>query len=231
MVRHGQLDSRLPAPGRVALTGKTRGVAARGDRTGEGLEALLRALDPDRERAAGAYEDLRRRLLRFFTWRRGQWPDELVDDTLDRVARRLAGGEVIHSGDVGRYSVGVARNVLRESWHHEQRAVAPAALEHAPRGHGQPAVDDEARLECLERCLAALDPPSRELVLGYYQGEGPANIAGRRVQAARLGLAAGALRIRVHRLRLKLEACVRNCLAPHETSPLEEPPSREDDDR
>jgi hypothetical protein len=51
------------------------------------------------------------------------------------------------------------------------------------------------------------------MLLRYYEHEGGARIRARHAQAAGLGLAPGALRIRLHRLRTRLEACVNACLA------------------
>ena len=54
-----------------------------------GFERLLFRLDPDVDRAALEYEQLRRTLVKFFDWRGGWPPDECADETLDRLARKL----------------------------------------------------------------------------------------------------------------------------------------------
>jgi DNA-directed RNA polymerase specialized sigma24 family protein len=199
------------------------------------FEALLRALHPERERAAEGYEAIRQRLRRFFRWRGARWPDELTDETLDRVARRVAEGEVIRAPDVGRYFLGVARNVLRESWQRERQRGpehdAAALASHLAAGVATAAQQGEARLECLDRCLAELPSETRDLVLNYYRGRGVAKVEDRRVLAAQLGVTPGTLRIRLHRLRLRLEACVRKCLGEPETSHALPPPSSEDGDK
>jgi DNA-directed RNA polymerase specialized sigma24 family protein len=195
------------------------------------FDALLRALHPVREHAAERYEEMRQRLRRFFRWRGARWPDELTDETLDRVGRRVAGGEVIRAVDVGRYFLGVARNVLRESWQRER----PGGPEHdallvasrlAAPGQVEPVL--ESRLDCLDHCLAELPDDTRELLLRYYRGQGGAKIDDRRALAAQMGVTQGTLRIRLHRLRLRLEACVRKCMGEAETSRPGAPPSDED---
>src|SRR5262245_56590758 len=123
---------------------------------GTAFDALLRALHADRERAAEKYEEIRQRLRRFFRWRDASGPDELTDETIDRVGRRVAEGEVIRAPDVGRYFLGVARNVLREAWQRERQrgiqiAGAPADMLAAPAPEADRA--QEARLDCLDRCL------------------------------------------------------------------------------
>jgi hypothetical protein len=39
---------------------------------------------------------LRRSLVRFFDWRGAPYPDEAVDESLDRLSRRLAEGQTFH---------------------------------------------------------------------------------------------------------------------------------------
>ena len=217
----------------MALTVERPPRAAGREVSGAAFEALLGALHPERERAAQKYEEIRQRLRRFFGWRGARWPDELTDETLDRVARRVAGGEVIRAADVGQYFLGVARNVLRESWQRERQRGhehdAAALADRLAGGAGAP--EQEGRLDCLDRCLAALPAETRDLVLRYYRGQGGTQRGDRRALAAQLGLAPGTLRIRLHRLRARLEACVRKCMAAPETSCPAPPPSGEDGDQ
>ena len=177
-----------------------------------GLDLLLAALDPDRARAAEKLLLLRRKLLKFFAWNRVPFPDELADETLDRVARRLSEGEVIRATAPGAYVHGVARNVLRESWSRSRLVRGPEAVL-APTPADEQAIA-ERRSRCLDRCLARLSEDNRRLLLAYYQtDEGAAKIASRRHLAGELQVSGGALRLRLHRLRVDLEGCVRSCLA------------------
>ena len=179
---------------------------------------MLEVLDPDRDRAGEKYEAIRRKLLRFFEWRHAPDPEDLADDVIDRVGRRLAEGEHIQAADASAYFLGVARNVLRESWA-RRPAPEPLTEEDAARLAGDPQADDEesARQEawasCLERCLERLPVESQELVLLYHQDQQRARIDGRRELARRLGIGLNALRIRIFRLRAVLEACVRACVS------------------
>jgi DNA-directed RNA polymerase specialized sigma24 family protein len=121
------------------------------------------------------------------------------------------------AADAAAYFLGVARNVLRESW---ARRAPPETLtdEHAARLAGDPQGDEEtARQEawasCLDRCLERLPLESRQLVLLYHQDQQRARIDGRRELARRLGIGLNALRIRVFRLRAVLETCVKACVS------------------
>jgi hypothetical protein len=55
----------------------------------EAFDALLLNLDPDPERAGARVEHLRRALITFFECRGSAAPEELTDDTMNRVARPL----------------------------------------------------------------------------------------------------------------------------------------------
>jgi DNA-directed RNA polymerase specialized sigma24 family protein len=193
----------------------------------EAFEALLAHLDPDRERAGERYEAIRHRLLRFFACRGASCPDELADEAIDRVGRKLAAGEVIRIPDVGRYFLGVARNVLREAWDAEGRRRSAGLCPEAERVAPGPE-PDTAIADCLERCLEKLPPESRDLLLRYYSVDRSNKVAARRALAAGLGLGGAALRLRLHRLRAKLEGCIGLCLeARGETSTGAAPSSSE----
>ena len=170
------------------------------------FERLLRSLDGDPERAAARYEEIRRKLAKFFEWRACAPADEHADEVLDRVARRLEEGVVVQN--VPAYCYGIARLVVREvAARAERQRAALAEL---------PAVDSAApedpALACLDRCLAQLDPGSRALLLSYYAGERRDLQQHRRALSERLGIAPNALRIRLHRVRRGLEGCLAACL-------------------
>jgi DNA-directed RNA polymerase specialized sigma24 family protein len=180
----------------------------------ESFERLLALFGPDRLRAGERYESIRRALVKFFECKGGRFPEEMADETLDRVARRLAEGETIRAADPAAYVHGVARNVLRGDWTQRQRATARAAAEPADLPPDQEgSARAERRLACLDRCLGALLPETRQLVLRYYLDERREKIDGRRAIAESLGIGQNALRIRMHRVRARLESCVRACLA------------------
>ena len=68
--------------------------------THQALDNLLEHLDPDRNRAAEKYEQIRQRLIKLFRWRGCLLFEEHIDITFDRVARRLAGGLEVQSMNV-----------------------------------------------------------------------------------------------------------------------------------
>lgn len=173
---------------------------------------LLARLDPDRERAAQRYEELRRILVGFFEWRGAPFPEEHVDDTFDRVARKLAEGLFIEN--IGGYAYRVARFVFLETLKApESRRTVLEPHHGRPASDASAAADKERRLACLDDCLRHLPADNRELIVAYYRDEGQVRIEGRRRLAERLGLRAEALANRAQRLRHKLERCVGACVA------------------
>jgi len=181
----------------------------------DGFARLLARLDPDPGRAEERFRALRTRLIRLFAWRECAFPEDLADLALERVARKLAEGIVIEPPDPWAYVAGVAHNVFRETLRREGRERA-ALLSHGaePEASSPGRGEEDEQLACLEGCLEALPAAARQLVLAYHAGQGAARTAARAELARALGLQAGALRIRVHRLKESIEACVRSCLGP-----------------
>lgn len=176
----------------------------------ENLEQLLARLGPDREAAGREYEAVRRKLIDFFDRRGVPSADALADETLDRVARKLAeGADVQH---LRAYCYGVARHVSME-WRRARAAEGKALAEVAPHWirPDSPNVV-EARVACLEQCLRDLPAESRDLILEYYTGEGKVHLAGRRQLAESLSVPYGTLTTRAYRIRVQLEECLRRCL-------------------
>jgi DNA-directed RNA polymerase specialized sigma24 family protein len=165
------------------------------------FDALLTFLAPGREQAAEKYEDIRHTLIRYFEGHQCLPADEHVDETMDRVARRVAAGERIRSANPIRYFYGVARHVILERRKHQpvlqQSCETVAIFQATPPPH----------LPCLNCCLSALTPRGRELLEAYY-------LDSRAGLAAREGVTANALRLRVFREKQKLRTCIARCLQP-----------------
>ena len=138
--------------------------------TQQAFDGLLAALHPDRDTAAERYLEIRRNLVRLFEWRGCSTPDEYADETINRCAKKLAEGEAIR--DIGTYSIGVGRMLVREMGRERAREALP--LEEAPEPRtlpAQPEAGEEDRVDCLKRCLTQLSQENRDLILRYYQGD------------------------------------------------------------
>ena len=182
--------------------------------TAGAFQSLLSALGPDREAAGEKYELIRLKLLKYFEWRNCEVPEELADETLDRVARRLGEGEQIRAGDLMLYVYGVAHNVLLEFWKRQQREhdTAPVEPSTAAPFDEQDEWEKEARLTCLRRCLMNLPDDTRELLTRYYQDGGRVRIETRQDLARTLKIPMNALRIRIHRIKEEVLRCIDECV-------------------
>jgi DNA-directed RNA polymerase specialized sigma24 family protein len=170
---------------------------------------LLDALDLDPARAARRYVELRGQLVARLRRRGCAAADDLVDEAIERVARRIAGG--VRPRDLERYASGVARFVALEARGRASRHVALDAVAiDAPAGD---APGDAELVAQLRRCLDELRPEARELLLRYADPAGGGDLDGRDALARELGIGANALRLRVHRLRRQLSARLHRLVA------------------
>jgi DNA-directed RNA polymerase specialized sigma24 family protein len=188
--------------------------------TAAGFRQFLSWLDEGTDSNGEKYLEMRRRLVAYFDRKNCVGPDELADETLNRVARRLEEEGSITGTAPAQYCYITAKFVFLEYLRSDRRSdsslaeMSPAEVD-SVLGTASPA-DDEARSKehlsnCLEGCLAKLGPPDRDLILEYYRGEQRTKIESRRGLAANLRLSVNALSIRACRIRNKLELCVREC--------------------
>jgi DNA-directed RNA polymerase specialized sigma24 family protein len=183
------------------------------------FQGLLTWLDEGANSDGQKYLEMRRRLAAYFDRKNCLMPDELADETLNRVARRLEEEGAIEGDAPARYCYIVARFVFMEHLREMQKDdTLLNDLRQQP--HADALVASEAdneqkikeqRLNCLEQCLNRLESVSREIIARYYVGKARVKIEHRRVMAEELGITMNALSIRACRIRDKLEACVREC--------------------
>lgn len=160
------------------------------------LDALLQVLAPDREEAGRKYEELRRKLINLFAWEHCESPEDLADEVLNRLARKVTERAVIPHME--RFALGIARLVIREEERkrRNRRAVLREFQAHL-RVHGS----DWRGLAAVQPCLAAL-PPDRRVLIGRYYAEN------RNALARELGISMNALRNRAFRIREELFDCM-----------------------
>jgi DNA-directed RNA polymerase specialized sigma24 family protein len=180
--------------------------------TEQNLAGFLSVLDEDRERAGEQYEIIRRKLVKFFAWRGSANSEELADETLNRLVRKIDEGEAIRN--LSAYIGGMARLVWLETLKKQERE--RSALDDLRASSHNPSQTDSQRNECFESCLEGLLPENRALILDYYRAEKSSKIKLRKQLAEKLGTPLNALRIRAHRIRMRLEKCVGDCLSKSE---------------
>jgi DNA-directed RNA polymerase specialized sigma24 family protein len=193
------------------MTGGARNQGASDQRS---FRRFLDWLDEGADSGGQTYLQIRRRLAAYFERKNCIPADELADETLSRVARRLEEEGSIECAAPAQYCYIVARFVFLE----HQREAKPIDVDPSRLSHvlAQPHSMEETQtrhLNCLEGCLGKLDDDQRELIIEYYRGERRVKIDHRRSLAGRFGLSMNAVTIRACRIRDRLEACVRRCAA------------------
>jgi DNA-directed RNA polymerase specialized sigma24 family protein len=180
---------------------------------------FLKWLDQGVDSGGRKYIEMRRRLVRYFDRKNCLAPDELADETLQRVSRRLSEEGEIRDASPAHYCYIVAKFVFLEYRRspgrgHVSLETVPDLSDGMASTAAAPAVEEQGvRLNCLENCLQKLPSDHRDLIMEYYRDERRSKIECRRRMAARLGVTMNALTIRACRIREKLEQCVRTCCA------------------
>jgi RNA polymerase sigma factor (sigma-70 family) len=143
-----------------------------------------------------------------------------VDETLDTVAQKL------HEEDINNLSAfarAVAHKIKQDSCKKMRRMVSISDLAHTDqlpihRRHFEDEVhermDNERRRKCFLHCVNRLPDEDRMLFWAYYDPK-MNDARARQELATKFGTTIGTIRVRINRIRCKLEGCTRRCLALH----------------
>lgn len=174
------------------------------------FDKLLALLDADRNTAGLRYEELRLRLIRFFEWRGALNSEDLADVCFDRVLKKIGGGEKIEN--VAAYSATIAQFVYKENLRSKERLnVSFDAGDASNVAAERNDVSEDESIICLDRCLGEFQTDEHNLVIAYYDTDEKTMIGSRKRLANSLSISMNTLRIKVCRLKAKLEKCVREC--------------------
>lgn len=182
--------------------------------TQTGFDKLLASLDADRDAAGAKYESMRVRLIKFFEWRNCDGGEDLTDTVFDRVIKKISEGEEINN--IGAYAATVAQFVFKEDSRRRERLFqsiedAPEIAEIAAKKDFADDENDAGKMVCLEKCLAEFSAENRRVIVAYYDTDERTMIATRKRLANEMKISLNVLRIRVCRLKSKLENCTRDC--------------------
>lgn len=172
------------------------------------FDRLLNWLDSDQSKAALKYESIRTNLIRIFSSRGCLVSDELADDTIERVTKKINDIVLNYEGDPALYFYGVARNVFREYLRKPKGQELPEKLSHEEAD----SEESEKRDRCLTECLAKISIKQSEFIVDYYQKDGAEKIKYRKKLAKKLGVSQKALRVRAFRVRSVLQKCLLICV-------------------
>jgi DNA-directed RNA polymerase specialized sigma24 family protein len=170
--------------------------------TKSAVAKFLTTLDPNPVIAEERYEQVHRRLVKFFECNNCSDPEHATDITIDRAICKIDNGATVPN--VGAFLFGIARHVVQE-----QIRDTPPHVILCDNLAAQPddGAEFERRVQCLDACLQKLKPELRDLFVSYY-GDGD-----RQELPSRFATTMNALRIRVFQIRNGLRQCVSGCMA------------------
>lgn len=191
--------------------------ASRGlETTQDDLNWLLKHLDGDREAAWEKYRTIWQKLEMFFQCHNCPSPSEHADEALSRIARR---DDLADIRSIPAFAYGVARKMSLEIYEDRKKQIP---IEDLPGGtvadrrnvelEALDNIDTDRRLRCIRLCLEKLPSDERLLFINFQTADPDTHREDRRKLAANAGISAGALRVRVFRIRRDLERCARKCL-------------------
>jgi DNA-directed RNA polymerase specialized sigma24 family protein len=180
---------------------------AKRELTQEKFTKFLEWLSPVTEKAGEEYERLRFRLMTFFSRRRCRFPEELADETINRVVLKVEGDEIENKLA---YCYGVARNIFLESLRKDKKHENIDEIQIEAENIEQ---DDSPYQDCLDECLEKLPNENRHLVLDYFSESKQAKIEKHKEMSDALEISKTALRMKILRIKKKLQICVEKCLA------------------
>jgi DNA-directed RNA polymerase specialized sigma24 family protein len=183
--------------------------------TPKAFQNLLTWLDNEKNSDGERYLEIRRRLVYFFERKDCRNSDDLADETLNRVARRLEEEGKIEAETPAKFCYITAKFVFLESLRDNEKLSVQIdeVVENTLVSNNSDEKDlKEIRLSCLDNCTSNLDATNREIIFGYYYGEERVKINYRRSLAAKHDLSVNALSIRACRIREKLQNCMEKCM-------------------
>lgn len=182
--------------------------------TQEQLDTLFDWIGSTPDEAGAAYEHIRQSLINLFVRNGCHDAEDLADQAIDRVIKKLPQLKESYTGDPALYFYGVAKNMLlerrRQNLAHRETTIDE--LGSSP-GMEPDNTESDLRFKCLEECLQKLPRKSRNLILQYYSEEKRAKIDFRRDMARNMGIDVINLRVKMHRIRGILHKCIEKCLA------------------
>jgi hypothetical protein len=189
-----------------------KGAAQKEIKTLANFDKLLEKLSVNGNKPEVYYDSLHRKLENYFRLKGVNQPDAAADESLDRLARLI---EDKHDTieQIERLSYKIAGFVYHEFHRaemYEERATdgyRQTLLAFEPEGEAE----KEKRLEIQERCLLKLPEDERRLLHDYYkEGTGKFRDQWREQLAKSQNQSKGWLRVKVLRIRTKLEKLLEN---------------------
>jgi RNA polymerase sigma factor (sigma-70 family) len=159
-------------------------------------DRFLDLLDGDPREAERKYKALRGKLVFYFQHNGCTDPENLADEVFSRVLRRRNEDVDIYSS-LSAYCYGIAEHILREHRRRPKPEELPAEIRE-PMPASILGLNRVEQHVLVQQCLQSLPEDERQILFRYY-------LADRASLARELRMTENALRIRVFRIKRKLE--------------------------
>ena len=176
--------------------------------TQEDFDGLLGWLSSEAEEAGKKYEEIRAGLINYFNYRGCLDSEALADETINRVAAKLAGIKFDENFKLASYFYSFAAKIYLEDYKKRKRFVS----EHEDYPVLPPAAEKNPGAACLEECLAKHPAEERTLLIKYYGFGKSERAEQRRLLAAERKINILFLHTKISRLKKVLRECLKKCL-------------------
>jgi DNA-directed RNA polymerase specialized sigma24 family protein len=166
------------------------------------FEKLFRLFEPDEQSVELGFQRCRLKLFKFFVWRHCEDPESLADETISRLLKNVRAGQEISADNPYSYVYAIAINVFKEYLRGKKKSGILTDIDEL-RETAPPVT----AADCKKQCLEQLSPEKLELLARYYLDDDDRNDIAREQ-----GLSLNALRLQIHRIKLGLKRCWKDCL-------------------
>lgn len=183
------------------------------DLTQQEFEELLEWLAPDKDAAGEEYVRIREGLMRYFRIKGCHEPEILVDETINRLARKLKTLDITKNYKHLTYFYGFAKNIHFEYLAELRKTPVQLENELTLTNEAPASNKDDVRFTCLDKCMATLNKEEAAMITAYFAYERREKLDARRDLAEQLGITTGNLHIKVFRIKKKLRECIEKCVS------------------
>lgn len=167
-------------------------------------------LGDNREEAGEKYEEIRVRLINFFSWRGRSNPEDLADQVINIVVGKLPQLAREYEGDPVRYFLGVARtHVKKKDLRSLESPVSPELKTNEE--NIEELLIKEVTNNCYRKCFDELSNTHKNLITRYYKNGGKQDNGFRKKFAVDNDMSFEALRVTISRIRSRLNQCLKKC--------------------
>ncbi len=176
----------------------------------ESLQNLLNLLGTDSLEAANAYNRLRSSLVRFFILKGDGEAEEATDETLDRVLQKISDETKI--ADLQKYCFGVARFIFLERIKRSKKETE-AVKEFYENDLLEKNAEENDSFSFLRECFNELPKAERQFLQRYFADIPYSELDKQRLEiTVEQGISLNSLRLKIFRLRKRLNECLKNKL-------------------